>query len=93
MHSEFSGKVALVSGGTGGLGRAASMAFLAAGARVVVTYRAPLEFEALKNEAPKDALLEGHPIDVTDEAQVENLVKSTYATHGHLDIQLDLVVL
>jgi NAD(P)-dependent dehydrogenase (short-subunit alcohol dehydrogenase family) len=91
MNSEFTGKVALVSGGTGGLGRAVSVAFLAAGARVVVTYRDSQELEALRNDAPMDSLLEGHPIDVTDEAQVENLVKSTYATHGHLDILVNTV--
>ncbi len=38
----FAGKVALVAGGTGGLGRAVSLAFLDELARVVVTYRREL---------------------------------------------------
>jgi NAD(P)-dependent dehydrogenase (short-subunit alcohol dehydrogenase family) len=32
MDTDFSGKVVLVAGGTGGLGRAVSLAFLQAGA-------------------------------------------------------------
>lgn len=91
MNSKFSGKIALVAGGTGGLGRAVSLAFMAAGAKVVVTYRQPEEFEALKHDSPNGATLEGHPIDVTDEAQVENLVKACDAQNGHLDILVNTV--
>ena len=35
----FHDKIVLVTGGTGGLGREVTMAFLEAGATVVVTYR------------------------------------------------------
>ena len=91
MISEFSGKVALVAGGTGGLGRAVSQAFVESGAKVVVTYRQLEEFETFASTMPKDAALEGHPIDVTDQAQVENLVKSTYAQNGRLDILVNTV--
>lgn len=91
MESEFSGKVAIVAGGTGGLGRATSMAFLAAGAKAIVTYRQLGEFESLKAAAPADSNLEGHPIDVTDEAQVANFVKSCYAQNGRLDILVNTV--
>ena len=40
----LTGKVALVAGGTGGLGRAVSLAFLKEGADVIVTYRNDQEF-------------------------------------------------
>ena len=39
MKVSFSGQVVLVAGGTGGLGRAVSLAFLNEDANVVATYR------------------------------------------------------
>ena len=51
MKINFSGKVVLVAGGTGGLGNAVSLAFLKEGAKVVVTYRKEEEFAALKQAA------------------------------------------
>jgi len=39
MNSRFKSNVVLVAGGTGGLGRAVSLAFLQEGATTVVTYR------------------------------------------------------
>ena len=43
--------VVLVAGGTGGLGRAISLAFLGTGARVAVTYIHPEELAALRTTA------------------------------------------
>ncbi len=48
MDINFSGKVVVVAGGTGGLGKAVSLAFLQEGAKVAVTYRKEEEFAALK---------------------------------------------
>ena len=39
MNLSFENKVVLIAGGTGGLGRAVSLAFLIEGATTVVTYR------------------------------------------------------
>jgi NAD(P)-dependent dehydrogenase (short-subunit alcohol dehydrogenase family) len=85
-------KVVLVAGGTGGLGRAVSLAFLAAGARVTVTYRQREEFDALKNLAAADvARLEGFDTDVTDEAAVTSLVGGIIERHGRLDALVNTV--
>jgi NAD(P)-dependent dehydrogenase (short-subunit alcohol dehydrogenase family) len=91
MRARFSGKVALVAGGTGGLGRAVSLAFREEGARVVVTYRAQEEFDALRNAARGDAHIEGHRIDVTDETAVSELVERVVAQHGALDALVNTV--
>jgi NAD(P)-dependent dehydrogenase (short-subunit alcohol dehydrogenase family) len=85
-------RVVLVAGGTGGLGRAVSLAFLEAGARATVTYRRREEFETLKNLAAADgARLEGFDTDVTDEAAVTALVDGIVARHGRLDALVNTV--
>ena len=65
----FANQVALVTGGTGGLGKAVSLALLAEGAKVTVTYIISEEFAALREAAgSKSDALQGEHIDVTDEA-------------------------
>jgi NAD(P)-dependent dehydrogenase (short-subunit alcohol dehydrogenase family) len=92
MNISFFDKVALVAGGTGGLGRAVSLAFLAEGARVVVTYRNQDEFASLQSVAGTHASrLEGHRVDVTDEAAVTQLVAEILSKHGRLDAMVNTV--
>jgi NAD(P)-dependent dehydrogenase (short-subunit alcohol dehydrogenase family) len=92
MTGKFAEKVALVAGGTGGLGRAVSLAFLEEGAKVVVTYRKQEELDALKAAADANAgQLVGFSVDVTDEAAVRQLVEKIIAQHGRLDILVNTV--
>jgi NAD(P)-dependent dehydrogenase (short-subunit alcohol dehydrogenase family) len=92
MNGKFSGKVALIPGGTGGLGRAISVAFLDEGAKVVVTYREQKEFDDLKRKAAdRAASLQGNEVDVTDEAAVEQFVQRIVADHGRLDVVVNTV--
>lgn len=88
----FAKKVALVTGGTGGLGKSVSLALLAEEAHVVVTFIYPEEFAALREAAgARAALLEGQHIDVTDEAAVQKLVSEIVNKHGHLDVLVNTV--
>ena len=88
----FTGKVALVAGGTGGLGRAVSLAFLKEGAELIVTYVISQEFDLLKTAAGADASrLEGHYVDITDENAVQQLVDGIVSKHGHLDLLVNAV--
>lgn len=92
MGAKFDGKVVLVAGGTGGLGRAVAVAFLEAGAKVVVTYRVQEEFGALKSAAGENGPnLEGHGVDVTDEVAVRQLVEKIVAKHRGLDVMVNTV--
>jgi NAD(P)-dependent dehydrogenase (short-subunit alcohol dehydrogenase family) len=86
-------KVVLVAGGTGGLGRAVSLAFLEAGARVNVTYRRRDEFDLLTKLAGGDGggRLEGFDTDVTDEAAVTGLIGGIVGRHGRLDVLVNTV--
>lgn len=89
---KFSDMVVLVAGGTGGLGRAVSLAFLEEGAKVVVTYRQQKEFDALKSEAgAKGSAIEGYGVDVTDETAVRQLLAKVLAEHGRLDALVNAV--
>jgi len=92
MQDKFAGQQVLVAGGTGGLGRAISIAFLEAGASVVVTYRHVAEFDALKNAVgARSTKLQGQRIDVLDEAAVNQLIAGIIAQHGRLDAMVNAV--
>jgi NAD(P)-dependent dehydrogenase (short-subunit alcohol dehydrogenase family) len=92
MSERFPGQVVLVAGGTGGLGRAVSLAFLQEGADVVVTYRRQEEFDTLKQTAGANgSRLAGHATDVTAEASVGDLVAKILAQHGKLDALVNTV--
>ena len=92
MNQRFSGKVVLIAGGTGGLGRAVSAGFLAEGAQVIVTYRDQREMDELKRIADENATsLSGHSIDITDEAAVFQLVHTAVQQYGHLDVLVNTV--
>src|SRR5712692_8335917 len=92
MKMRLSAKVVLVAGGTGGLGRAVSLAFVEEGAKVVVTCREQKEFDALKREAGANgSSIEGHRVDVTDEIAVRQLVDRVLTEHGRLDALVNTV--
>ena len=92
MQISFKDSVVLVAGGTGGLGHAVSLAFLAETAKVVVTYRNAKKFEALKIEAARlPGTLEGAEVDVTDETAVRKLVEDLAKKHGRLDVLVNTV--
>ena len=84
---DVTGKVALITGATGGFGRSASRALAAAGARVMATGRTAPKLEELIAEirlaGGEAAWSQGSPIDPAD---VKRVVKDTVDTYGSLDI-------
>lgn len=92
MTARFDSNIVLVAGGTGGLGRAVTSAFLEEGATVAVTYRNQPEWGKFKNATSAHVgRLEGHEVDVTDEAAVRQLVEKVVSKHGHLDATVNTV--
>jgi NAD(P)-dependent dehydrogenase (short-subunit alcohol dehydrogenase family) len=91
MNDKFKGKVALVTGGTGGLGRAVTLAFLHEGASVIASYIKKDEADALKDLVGPNAHLELLPLDATDEAACRALVDGITARHGRLDILVNAI--
>jgi NAD(P)-dependent dehydrogenase (short-subunit alcohol dehydrogenase family) len=80
---ELNDRVTVITGGSGGIGRAMAKAFLDQGARTVVL--ADLDPSAV-TEAADELGCEGMACDVTDEAQVISLVESTLERHGPIDL-------
>jgi NAD(P)-dependent dehydrogenase (short-subunit alcohol dehydrogenase family) len=89
----FHDKIVLLAGGTGGLGREVTRAFLEAGASVVVTYRRADEFAAMVAAAGRTGATppEGVAVDVTDPAAVEKVIAEIVAQHGRIDILVNAV--
>src|SRR5947209_10193082 len=80
-------KVALVTGGSKGLGLAIARAFVQAGARVVITARNQEQLaEAAKSLSTSDGQCAWLPCDVTQQDQVDALVAEVVRMHGRLDI-------
>ncbi len=86
MGPNFEGKVALVTGGSAGIGRATALAFAREGARVVI---ADVNIEGGKETVDEILGKSGDatfvPTDVSNEGDVANLIKETLETYGRLD--------
>ena len=86
--SEWDGKVALVTGGSRGIGRAIAAALSARGARVTLTGRSSERAQQTARElsAESPVPLEGIAMDVTIPDSVDRAVKEFLKRAGRLDI-------
>ncbi|HEX3049912.1 MAG TPA: bifunctional aldolase/short-chain dehydrogenase [Aggregatilineaceae bacterium] len=86
---EFDGKVALITGGASGIGRATAYRMASAGAHVVVadinTENGQAVAEDLQTKYGSGRAMFVHT-DVTDEAAVENALRQTVLMYGGLDV-------
>src|SRR6201997_4323129 len=81
--AKLNGKIALISGGTSGIGAATAKLFQSEGARVVVTGSSERSVEAAKTElAGIEALIS----DAGDPAATRALVETVKARHGRIDV-------
>jgi NAD(P)-dependent dehydrogenase (short-subunit alcohol dehydrogenase family) len=86
-------QVVLVTGGTGALGAAVTLAALEAGATAVVTYRDARDRDALSARVPAADRGRLHAIqaDVTDAESVRRLFDEVTARHRRLDVLVNTV--
>lgn len=81
------GKVALVTGGTHGLGMAMAEGLAGAGASLVITGTTPSKMEAALNHYKQRGFrATGYLFDVTDEKEAEKFVDKIIEEHGQIDI-------
>ena len=80
---EMQDKVVVITGGSGGIGKAMAKAFLAEGATSIVLV--DLNEAAVKAAAAEIGCI-GEVCDVTNEAQIIDLVDRTLASQGRIDV-------
>jgi NAD(P)-dependent dehydrogenase (short-subunit alcohol dehydrogenase family) len=80
------GRVAIVTGGGNGIGRATCHALAQAGAHVAVT---DIDREAAGRVAAEIGRGEAHRLDVAAEAEVEAVIEVVAARHGRIDILIN----
>ena len=83
-------KTVIITGGTSGIGKATALRFAREGYHVVTTSRSEEKKERFLKEF-SDLGYEAtvYNVDVTDEAQVEQLIQDTVAKYGRLDVMVN----
>src|SRR6202047_4850285 len=83
LMAKLDGKIALISGGTSGIGAATAKLFQSEGATVVVTGSSERSVEAAKSALPGIEVLVS---DAGDVAATKVLVDQVKAKHGRIDV-------
>ncbi|MGZ8486386.1 MAG: SDR family NAD(P)-dependent oxidoreductase [Candidatus Binatia bacterium] len=91
--SRFSltGRTAVITGGSGGIGRACALAFAKAGAKIVIASLPPESIPPVIQEVEALGVKGlGLAVDVSDELQVKSLVEQTLAQFGRIDVLVNV---
>ncbi len=86
MAAQFTGKVALITGGSTGIGQAAALAFAQEGANIIIADTNIQDGEETAHRINNTgARAQFIPTDVSQATAVEALLNTTIATYGRLD--------
>lgn len=84
MAQSINGKVAIVTGASSGIGRAAARMLAGQGARLALVARSADKLQALKDELGGETIVV--PADLTQPAHVDAMVQTTLDRFGQVDI-------
>jgi NAD(P)-dependent dehydrogenase (short-subunit alcohol dehydrogenase family) len=84
-YPEMQGKVALVTGGSSGIGFASARAFAKQGARVVIASRTGARGKAAEKTLAKDGDVVWREADAADSRSVNGLIDGVLKSHSQLD--------
>jgi NAD(P)-dependent dehydrogenase (short-subunit alcohol dehydrogenase family) len=83
---EFKDRVAVITGGTGALGRAVTLDLLKNGAHVAVPYLGEDSWESLRHAAGElSASLTGGPVDLRNSSDIKGFISNVLEGHGRVD--------
>ena len=90
MTQDFTGQVAIVTGGSDGIGRATARLLATRGATVAICARRPDKLADARAEIEAaGGTVETHQLDVSDDRAFTALVEDVAARHGRLDMMVN----
>lgn len=89
MNKDMTGKVAIVTGGSDGIGRATAKLLASQGAIVAICARRLDKLEEARAEIAQVGTVEAHQLDVSDETAFAALVEDIAKRHGRLDMMVN----
>jgi meso-butanediol dehydrogenase / (S,S)-butanediol dehydrogenase / diacetyl reductase len=89
MSKDMAGKVAIVTGGSDGIGLATAKLLASRGATVAICARRPDKLEQARTEIASLGTVEAHVLDVTDEAGFTALIEDIARRHDRLDMMVN----
>lgn len=89
MTKDMIGKVAIVTGGSDGIGLATARLLACRGASVIICARRPEKLEAAHHEIARLGMVESVALDVSDETAFIQFVEQVAQRHGRLDMMVN----
>ncbi|KAF7959485.1 hypothetical protein EAE96_001101 [Botrytis aclada] len=89
VYPVLKGKVAIITGGSQGMGRATASVFLRAGAQVVIADVKEIEGQATEKELSQFGEIVFVRCDISKSADVQNLIAITVEKFGKLDVAVN----
>lgn len=86
MSQDLTGRVAIITGGSDGIGRATARLLARRGATVVICARRPDKLEEARAEISRVGKIESVQLDVSDDIAFTRLIEDVAERHGRLDM-------